>query len=82
MGEIDSGSSHATVNAPLVTGPNGAELLYVGLSPADRVGNHFFVVDADLPNAIPESDENNNHITVSTFMPGPLVFVDTPVPCS
>jgi hypothetical protein len=83
VGEIDSGSSHAEVNAPLVTGANGTELVYVGLSGADFVGNHFFVVDADLSDAIPESDENNNHLTVNAVMPGFVpVFADAPVACS
>jgi hypothetical protein len=82
VGEIDSGSSHATVNAPLVTGANGAELIYFGLTATDFVGNHFFVVDADLPNAIAESNEGNNHLGLNALMPGFVPIVDTPVPCS
>ncbi len=81
VGEIDTGSSHATVDAPLQTGANGAEMRFVLTGPGDFVGRHFFVVDADLPNAIAESDENNNHITVNADMPGFIPFGDLSVPC-
>jgi hypothetical protein len=80
-GEIDTGSSHASVNAPLETGGSGAELRFLLAGPGDVVGRHFFVVDADLPNTIAESDENNNHIVVNADMPGFIPFGDQPVAC-
>jgi hypothetical protein len=80
-GEIDTGSSHASVNAPLDTGGNPADLRFLLTGPGDVVGRHFFVVDADLPNAIAESDESNNHITVNADMPGFIPFNEQPVPC-
>ncbi len=79
-GEIDTGSSHASVNAPLDTGGNPAELRFL-LTPGDFLGRHFFVVDADLPNVIAESDESNNHITVTADMPGFNPLFEQPVPC-
>jgi hypothetical protein len=80
VGEIDTGSSHATINAPLNTGT--VDLRFQLTGPNDFVGRRFFVVDADLPNAIPESDEANNHITVNVDMPGFNPFTESPIPCS
>jgi hypothetical protein len=79
VGEIDTGSSHATVNAPLNTA--AVELRFQLTGPNDFLGRRFFVVDADLPNAIAESDETNNHINVNADMPGFNPFAEVPVPC-
>ena len=67
-GEFDNGSN-SSAGARLNTGDDPAQLGFF-VTGGDLDGTHVIVVDADLPNAIAESDETNNHLIINAEMPG------------